>query len=473
MHEICRKDHLARNASRMSRIVPHVFDFIPKTWILPLDLADLVAYSKSFKKPPCLIAKPDRGCQGKGIFLLRDPTLLSVTDTVVQSYISNPCLLDGLKFDLRVYVLVTSVEPLRIFVYQEGLGRFATQEYKSPNKSNLSNAFMHLTNYAINKHSMSFSSDNETGSKRSLQYVLHQLEKERGCNKEELWSSICDCIIKTITLVQPQLGKVAKSWFPKDPKTSMYDKSSQCFEILGFDILLDSQLKPWVLEVNHSPSFTCDSQLDLDIKSGVIYDALKLMNILATTESKIARKEKAKSQSRLYKTTKVNDFSINPAGSYCVSHKSEESASPNSAQEEKPNYHEILIKQYYDKFSKILLVKLQNIEDKNCGGYQRIFPPNDEKMLGTYLHLMKEAGKYAGETTATRARKAFQEQKKDKETKILRQMEELKHKKQSSNIKHKVYSFISTIPIKKLVPTKQRQSISLSIHNLGDHLTYK
>jgi len=65
-------------------------------------------------------------------------------------------LIDGLKFDLRVYVLITSVTPLRIFIFKEGLARFATSEYVSPLGSNLNNLYMHLTNYAINKDAENF-----------------------------------------------------------------------------------------------------------------------------------------------------------------------------------------------------------------------------------------------------------------------------------------------------------------------------
>lgn len=68
----------------------------------------------------------------------------------------KPYLIDNLKFDLRIYVLVACCSPLRLYLYNEGLGRFATEEYVCPNKENLDNMMMHLTNYAINKENPNF-----------------------------------------------------------------------------------------------------------------------------------------------------------------------------------------------------------------------------------------------------------------------------------------------------------------------------
>ena len=76
---------------------------------------------------------------------------------MVQQYVHNPFLINGLKFDLRIYVLLVGVDPLRIYVHKEGLVRFATEDYERPSKDNIKNLFMHLTNYAINKKSKKFS----------------------------------------------------------------------------------------------------------------------------------------------------------------------------------------------------------------------------------------------------------------------------------------------------------------------------
>lgn len=72
---------------------------------------------------------------------------------MAQRYMAKPLLFNGLKFDLRVYALVISCDPLRIFVYREGLARFCTVPYAKPSAANLGTACMHLTNYAVNKHS--------------------------------------------------------------------------------------------------------------------------------------------------------------------------------------------------------------------------------------------------------------------------------------------------------------------------------
>ena len=86
-------------------------------------------------------------------------------------------LLDNYKFDLRVYVLLAGVDPLRIYVYKEGLGRLATNEYVGVNNGNLEDICMHLTNYAINKDNPNFvfnsnAKGDGVGHKRSMTAVF-------------------------------------------------------------------------------------------------------------------------------------------------------------------------------------------------------------------------------------------------------------------------------------------------------------
>jgi len=104
---------------------------------------------------------------------------------VVQRYLTKPYLIDGFKFDLRIYVLVNGIAPMRVYMYKDGLARFATVAYKTPAQSNMSNLFMHLTNYAINKDNSSYQqnideADDNVGHKRSYAAVIQQLRGVHG-----------------------------------------------------------------------------------------------------------------------------------------------------------------------------------------------------------------------------------------------------------------------------------------------------
>lgn len=77
-----------------------------------------------------MIVKPEASSQGKGIFITKKLEDIGMNDhLVVQKYMRNPYLIDGYKFDLRIYCMITSCDPLRIFIYKEGMVRFATEKY--------------------------------------------------------------------------------------------------------------------------------------------------------------------------------------------------------------------------------------------------------------------------------------------------------------------------------------------------------
>lgn len=155
-------------------------------------------------------------------------------------------------------------------MFEDGLVRLATEEYTEPNDTNCKNLFMHLTNYAINKNSKKFVENNEDSDlcgdeeephKRDLKQFFIYL-KARGHNIKKLKEQINDICIKTCLLACPSISHVYRSCQSDDVENAL------CFQILGFDIMLDSKLKPWLLEVNQSPSFaTASSALDERIKS--------------------------------------------------------------------------------------------------------------------------------------------------------------------------------------------------------------
>jgi tubulin polyglutamylase TTLL5 len=126
--EITRKDRLFKNVAAMAQQFPDAgFDFLPKTYVLPEEFEKL--RKRLHKSDVRWILKPNSSSRGRGIFIIRDLLDISVAAIercVVCRYIENPLLINGLKFDLRIYVAVTSFVPLRLYIYEEGLARFAT-----------------------------------------------------------------------------------------------------------------------------------------------------------------------------------------------------------------------------------------------------------------------------------------------------------------------------------------------------------
>ncbi|XP_052279821.1 probable beta-tubulin polyglutamylase isoform X2 [Dreissena polymorpha] len=390
MSEICRKDLLARNMNRMVKMFPKEYNVFPKTWCLPADYGDFQAYCRQ-KKNKTYILKPESGCQGRGIWVTKNPKDVKPHEHMIcQQYLSRPLLIDGFKFDLRVYTLVTSCDPLRIFVFKDGLARFATHKYLEPTHSNIENVYMHLTNYAINKHSEDFIRDDEAGSKRKIS-TTNRWMREKGYDVDKMWNDIDDVIIKTLISAHSVLKHNYRTCFPN------HVKGSACFEILGFDVMLDRKLRPYVLEVNHSPSFTTDSDLDREIKSALIFDTLQLCNFGACDRRKCIEEERRRIKDRLLgKSTK------------------------------KETREELdLAQQQY-------LETLEKYENNHLGNFRRIYPaPGSEK----YDKFFNGGGTLFQETAAFKARSEMARQQREEISRKKEKLESmLKGKKNTTGV---------------------------------------
>ena len=155
------------------------------------------------KKGKTYIVKPPAGAEGCGIFLVQNYKQIPVhafqQGFIVQEYLKDPLLLDGKKFDLRIYVIVTQIgsfpEKLPIaFIAEEGLVRLCTEDYKKPDSGNLQNLLSHLTNFSLNKLSDNFVNSEdldafniEQSSKRPLSHVFEQLRNENDIDTDYLF----------------------------------------------------------------------------------------------------------------------------------------------------------------------------------------------------------------------------------------------------------------------------------------------
>lgn len=273
-YELTRKDRLFKNVQRMQHVkgFKH-FDFLPHSYVMPHEYQDFCSAFIIDKGP--YIVKPIASSRGRGIFLINHPDQLPFEDhTIVSKYINKPYLIDGFKFDIRLYVCVTCYDPLIIYLYEEGLVRFATVPYHSSHK-HLDDQCMHLTNYSINKKSEQYVANDDAdvedfGNKWSLGALLRYLKCE-GKDVAALMLRLEDVIIKAIVSVELPVSTACKMFQPH---------RGNCFELYGFDIILDETLRPWVLEVNLSPSLACDAPLDLKIKTHMISHLFNLIGVV-------------------------------------------------------------------------------------------------------------------------------------------------------------------------------------------------
>ncbi|XP_062868697.1 tubulin polyglutamylase TTLL7 isoform X1 [Trichomycterus rosablanca] len=376
MGEICRKDCLARNMSKMIKSQPQEYSFIPKTWIFPAEYTQFQNYVKETRrkrKQKTFIVKPANGAMGHGISLIRNCEKLPVQDHfIVQEYLDKPFLMEGYKFDLRIYILITSCDPLRIFLYNDGLVRMGTEKYHAPNESNLNQLYMHLTNYSVNKHNENFEHDEtaDKGSKRSIGWFTEFL-RTNNHDVAKFWGDVSELVVKTLIVAEPHVLHAYRMCRPGQPTGS----DSVCFEVLGFDIILDRKLKPWLLEINRAPSFGTDQKIDYDVKKGVLLNALKLLNIRASDKRRNLAQQKAEAQRRLYGQGTMKKLA---AGS--------------SEWEKQRLMLERRKEELKERLAQVRKqISREEYEKRHLGNYRRIYPPDDKLLLEKYEGLLSVA----------------------------------------------------------------------------------
>ncbi|EPY21767.1 tubulin--tyrsoine ligase-like protein [Angomonas deanei] len=301
MFLLCRKGHLGTTLGKMRRGLPSHFQFYPYTWTMRTERAQFMRYYAALRQKKLVkyfIVKPNSGCQGRGIVVTRDPygTVEDLDNYIVQEYLPRPLLIEGRKFDLRVYVLLTSIREPSIFLFNDGLVRMCTEPYEAPTESNVKNTCKHLTNYAVNKHSAEyvFNTDIDhcdVGNKRNFKF-FNQFLKNEGHDVDLFWSQVGFLVVKTIFAAQPQIRQVYDSCFPRN------NDGYSCFEILGVDILVDHKLRPWLMEVNHTPSLATDTPLDLDIKGRLLRETWDIIDCRPEDYAVNRQKEREEFQKR-------------------------------------------------------------------------------------------------------------------------------------------------------------------------------
>jgi tubulin monoglycylase TTLL3/8 len=196
------------------------------------------------------VLKPSTLSRGRGIQCVNN--LKSVFDClnqeninglVVQKYIENPLLIYGKKFDIRQWVLLTSLRPLTIWLWDDPYLRFSAEEY---NIDNFSNIYSHLTNNCIAKYSKKYNSNNKIEGDmwdvpQFRNYLVETLQKD-------IWPTIKEQILNIVLCA-----------FDSVKNEIRYRENS--FELFGFDIMFDDEWNAYLIEVNASPSMDYSTKI--------------------------------------------------------------------------------------------------------------------------------------------------------------------------------------------------------------------
>jgi len=254
------------------------FDFLPESYNLPQERDELVQRMKRSLEHEFWIVKPNNMSCGQGIEIVARwldlPSCYSKQEYTVQKYIHPPCTINNRKFDLRLYLLITGVAPLRMYLYKEGLVRFATEEY-NVNLHSINNKYVHLTNYAVNRDhpNQQWSDSDRPETKWTLSRLWSHLEKE-GVDTKAIWSRLTDLSVKTVLsgLEEMRLNR----------NIIKYNQQLS-YKLIGLDVLLDAGFKAWLLEANSFPSMFTQT-VDLIVNPPMVAE---MFNIIGFQPSKM------------------------------------------------------------------------------------------------------------------------------------------------------------------------------------------
>ena len=237
------KSYLARTLARHRALVADrpqapAMDFFPATFVMPEDYRALQQAAAAAPERRWLL-KPANSSRGRGIRLLADVAAAPrEPGWIVQEYVARPHLHRGRKYVLRLYVLITSVDPLVAWLYEEGFQKLASAPYDPEDATNI---YAHLTNPDVN--------ETNTAAPPPVAFVgtgrYRQWLRAQGLDDAALFARIEEALRMTVIAARASMRRRL---------AQVSADTRGCYELLGIDCLIDADLRPWIMECNLSPS---------------------------------------------------------------------------------------------------------------------------------------------------------------------------------------------------------------------------
>lgn len=243
--------------------------FVPKVFSMP---EDYHAFQQAALDNPDRrwMLKPKNAARGKGIQLVGDPADVPMESSwMVQEYLENPHTMHGRKYVLRLYVLVSSVSPFRVYLYHQGFAKLASMPY---DEENANNPYSYLTNPDVNALNLDAEVPVEFVDFERYRAWL----REQGHDDEALFAKVEDMVALTcLAALEPM----------RERSRVIGADTRGCYELMGIDCLIDNNLKPWILECNLSPSLeVCagpesGGAIEERIKGSIVADMVEMLGL--------------------------------------------------------------------------------------------------------------------------------------------------------------------------------------------------
>ena len=249
--------------------------FFPRAYVMPGDYHALQQAAQDHPEQRWIL-KPTNASKGKGVRVLTDVAEAPLArDWLVQEYLANPHTIRGHKYVLRLYVLISSLSPLRVYLYRQGFAKLASEPW---DPDDADNPYSQLTNPDINALN-----DRAEVPVEFIDFDRYrQWLRDQGHDDEALFARIEDLVALTvISAVDAMRASTAEAG--ADPRG--------CYELLGLDCLVDETLTPWILECNLSPSLgicaapESGGRVEEAVKGGLVRDLVTLLDIAGQAAS--------------------------------------------------------------------------------------------------------------------------------------------------------------------------------------------
>ena len=275
------KDGINKFYNKLKEKFPDEYNYIPETYLYPTQRDEIRKKFKNYHYDPkdVWLFKPAKDSFARGVEILDNYTEIQKSkfkNFLISRYIMNPMLIRNKKFDVRAYIIVTGMNPLKIYFYRDGYVKIPVKDYTLDYKY-IKDGCIHITTSDTNLVCFSgneYKYDTNIYDEPSNFWSYVFLERycnRYGINYTDIIEQMKDIFIKTFISLNSDFIKLMK-------ENEYQDRNM--FQLYGLDLLIDDNYKVYLLELNRNPSMRGGHAVADYIYENIIADILNIIGII-------------------------------------------------------------------------------------------------------------------------------------------------------------------------------------------------